>query len=56
MNYQSSYYSVSYGTTAQKICHDTDHQKLGEEHIGEKVSKFNSFQVTSDLLISQIAK
>ena len=32
-NPQSSYYSVSYGPTALKICHYTVHQKLGEQHI-----------------------
>ena len=31
-NYQSSYYSVSYGPTALKICHYTVHQKVGEQH------------------------
>ena len=30
---QSSYYSVSYGTRALKICQDTEHQKVGEQHI-----------------------
>ena len=25
---QSSYYSVSYGATAPKMCHDTDHQTV----------------------------
>ena len=32
-NHQSSYYSVTYGRTALKICHHTVHQKVGEEHI-----------------------
>ena len=27
-NHQSSYYSVSYGPTALKICHYTVHQKV----------------------------
>ena len=30
---QGSYYSVSYGPTALKICHDTVHQKVAEQHI-----------------------
>ena len=30
-NHQSSYYTVSYGPTALKICHYTVHQKVGEE-------------------------
>ena len=55
MNYQRNYYSVSNGTTALKICHDTDHQKVGEQHIGERACKFNSFEVTVDLPISKIA-
>ena len=28
VNCQGSYYSVSYGPTALKICHDTVHQKI----------------------------
>ena len=55
-NHQSSYYSVSYGPTALKICHYTVHQKLGEEHIGQKSSKFNSFAVKSDLLKGKQSK
>ena len=46
-NHESSYYSVSYGPTALKICHFTVHQKVGEE---QKSSKFNSFAVKGDLL------
>ena len=30
---QSSYYLVSYGPKALKICHYTVHQKVGEQHI-----------------------
>ena len=26
--YQSSHYPVSFGATAQKMCHDTGHQKV----------------------------
>ena len=33
VNCQGSYYSVSYGPTALKICHDTVHQKVAEQHI-----------------------
>ena len=29
---QSSYYSVSYGATGLKVCHDIGHQKVGEQH------------------------
>ena len=39
-----------------KICHDTKHQKVGEQHISEKNSKFNSVEVTSDLLIDKNVK
>ena len=46
-NHQSSYYSISYGPTALKICHYTVHQKLGEQYIWEKSFKFNSFAVLS---------
>ena len=46
----SSYYSVSYGPTALKICYFTVHQKVGEEHIRKKSCKFNSFAVKGDLL------
>ena len=35
VNYQNSYYSVSYGATALKICYDTEHQKVGE-YISQK--------------------
>ena len=30
MNYQNSYYSIGCGTTALKICHNTEHEKVGE--------------------------
>ena len=53
-NHQSTYYSVSYGPTALKICHYTVHQKVGEECISQKSSKFNSFAVISDLLNVEI--
>ena len=33
VNCQGSYYSVSYGPTALKICHGTVHQKVAEQHI-----------------------
>ena len=33
VNCQGSYYSVSYGSTALKICHDTVDQKVAEQHI-----------------------
>ena len=49
-NHQSSYYSVSYGLTALKICHYTVHKKVAKQHISEKSFKFNSFAVISDLL------
>ena len=49
-NYQSSYYSVSYGPTVLKIGHYTVHQKVGEQHISQKSFKFNSFAVVGDLL------
>ena len=55
-NHQSSYYSVSYGPTALKICHYTVHQKVDEEHISQKSSKFNSFAVKSDLLKGKQSK
>ena len=55
-NHQSSYYSVSYGPTALKICHYTVHQKVGEEHILQKSSKFNSFVVKSDLFKGKQSK
>ena len=32
-----SYYAVNYGATALKICYDTDHQKVGEQHISQKL-------------------
>ena len=32
VNCQGSYYSVSYGPTALKICHDTVHQKVAEQN------------------------
>ena len=41
--FQSSYYSVTYGLTALKIHQDTVHQKVGEQHIGQKSSIFNNF-------------
>ena len=47
---QSSYYSVSYGPTALKICHDRVHLKVHEQHIWQKNSKFNKFADISDLL------
>ena len=55
-NYKSSYYSVSYGPTALKICHYTVHQKVGEQHIRQKSFKFNSFAVLSDLLNGKPSK
>ena len=55
-NNQSSYYSVTYGATALKICHYTVHQKVGEENIWQKSSKFNSFAVKSDLLNGKQSK
>ena len=38
------------------MCHDTEHEKVDKQHIRQKNSKFNTFEVTSDLLISKIAK
>ena len=55
-NRESSYYSVSYGPTALKLCNDTEHQKVGEQHISQKSSKFNSFAVISDLLNGELLK
>ena len=55
-NHQSSYYSVSYGPTALKICHYTVYQKVGEQHISQKSFKFNSFAVLSDLLNGKPSK
>ena len=49
-NRESSYYSVSYGLTALQLCHDTEHEKVREQYIWQKSSKFNSFAVISDLL------
>ena len=40
----------NHGPTALKICHFTVHQKVGEENILKKSSKFNSFAVKGDLL------
>ena len=56
MNDQSSYYSVSYSTTALKICPDTEHEKVGKQHILQKCSIFISFVVTHDLLIAELSK
>ena len=33
-----------------QIGHYTEHQKVGEQHVLQKCSKFNSFAVTIDLL------
>ena len=55
-NHQSSYYSVSYGPTALKICHYTVYQKVIEQYIWQKFSKFNSFAVISELLNGEPSK
>ena len=55
-NHKSSYYSVSYGPTALKICHYTVHQKVGEQHIVKTSIKFNSFAVISYLLKGEPSK
>ena len=47
---RSSYYSVKYRTTALKICHDTEHQKVGEQHSSQITCNFDTFAVISDLL------
>ena len=36
VNCQGSYYSVSYGPTALKICHDTVHQKVADSNSYEE--------------------
>ena len=41
--YQSSYWSVSFGTTTQTIGFDKVHQKVDKQHISQKHSKFNNF-------------
>ena len=46
---QSSYYSVSYGARALKIRHDTEHDKVGEQHISQK-NPLNSMVPNSGVL------
>ena len=52
---QSRYFSVSIIARTPKICHGTERQKLGEQRISPKATKFNTFEVTSHLLIGKIA-
>ena len=52
----SGYYSVCCGAIVLNICHDTEHQEVAEPHISVKISKLNSFEVTSKLLIGKMSK
>ena len=56
VNYQNTYYSVRYGTTDVKICHDTEHQKLVEQRISSKCFLFNTFTDISDFLTAEVSK
>ena len=56
VNCQGSYYSVSYGPTALKICHDTVHQKVAEQHIWQNYCNSNSYEEKYHLLILVMVK
>ena len=47
---------ISYGTTALKISHDTEHQQAVEQCVLPTCSDLNSFVVTSDLLKGKLSK
>ena len=53
---RNNYHSVNYGATALKIRHDTGNQKVCEQQIFTKDCKFNSIEVTCDLLIGKVSK
>ena len=36
--------------------HDTEHQKVVEQHVSQKLSKFNNFVVSSHLLKGEVSK
>ena len=46
VNCQGSYYSVSYGPTALKICHDTVHQKVAEQPISVTLTVMKKISFT----------
>ena len=56
VNCQGSYYSVSYGPTALKICHGTVHQKEAEQHIRQNYCNSNSYEEKYHLLILVMVK
>ena len=49
-NWQSSYYSLSYGDTLPTTDHVVAVEKVAEQHIATKYSKCNSLRVISHII------